>query len=355
MTSPKPMSPPAYTTLASVPSTSTPVVTSPPPTSYPAVLVGRPTSSLSETKPKIPPPVPPRGTPKAQRPTNGKGATYLPTNGTLLHDLLCLSLQPSDFHRSFDYKTTLDLPNLHYSHSFGHIDQPSTSQDYFHLKKVERHYDLNIEDIPLETVDHGSKRSISMNEKHLHTYKKNKVSAEKMKFIKQFSADEVKNINHQQKHKINQYFKGFYTKKSETESKENKTIESKTKKSSIELKVKKSMESKEKKSIESKDKNRYGIKVKALKNIFDKSSTDDMIPTYRKPKHNPNFIGASSYVDNKKRYENIPKIVISPSSSYDNESNLYSPERKFGYEVYNSKTSQRYYDYVSSSDLGDLV
>lgn len=64
------------------------------------MLVGlRPTTSSSD-KPKVPPPVPPRGTPKPQRgggpQTNGnsKGKTdYLTyTNGKLLHDLLCLSV-----------------------------------------------------------------------------------------------------------------------------------------------------------------------------------------------------------------------------------------------------------------------
>ncbi|KAL3287642.1 hypothetical protein HHI36_002111 [Cryptolaemus montrouzieri] len=39
-------------------------LTSPPASSYPAILVGRPTV---ENKPKVPPPVPPRGTPKTKR------------------------------------------------------------------------------------------------------------------------------------------------------------------------------------------------------------------------------------------------------------------------------------------------
>lgn len=46
-------------------------LTSPPASSYPAVLVGR---SNSESKPKVPPPVPPRGTPKVKRGgASGKG------------------------------------------------------------------------------------------------------------------------------------------------------------------------------------------------------------------------------------------------------------------------------------------
>ncbi|XP_060536090.1 phosphatidylinositol 4-phosphate 5-kinase type-1 alpha-like isoform X3 [Cylas formicarius] len=52
-------------------SSSTPVTS--PPAAYPAILVGR--SASAETKPKIPPPVPPRGTPKTKRSDpNGKGA-----------------------------------------------------------------------------------------------------------------------------------------------------------------------------------------------------------------------------------------------------------------------------------------
>lgn len=64
-TIPAKISPPSY------PSTGTPL-TSPPASSYPAVLVGR---SSSDSKPKVPPPVPPRGTPKVKKGNvNGKGA-----------------------------------------------------------------------------------------------------------------------------------------------------------------------------------------------------------------------------------------------------------------------------------------
>lgn len=282
----KPTSPPAYTP-ATVPSTTT-TVTSPPPTSYPSVLVGRPTSSLSETKPKIPPPVPPRGTPKAQRPaqTNGKGATiHLPTNGSLLHDLLCLSIKSDSlytsesclddnehFHRSFE-----KLHDLRYCRSFGEIGQPSTSRDV-------------------------SKRTISLNEKHFHTCEERK----KTKFMKQYSEGEPMN---------RKYFKGF----------KKKTVD--------DTEVSKS---------------KYGRKVKTLRNMFDRTSaSDETIPTYRKPKYNPNFIGGSSYVD--RRYENIPRIVISPS--YETVPHSYSPEKNFGHVVYYSKTPP----FPDSSDLGDLV
>ncbi|KAK9872548.1 hypothetical protein WA026_018012 [Henosepilachna vigintioctopunctata] len=61
---PAKVSPPSH--YPPIVTTSTPhtPLTSPPATSYPAILVGRPTV---ENKPKVPPPVPPRGTPKTKR------------------------------------------------------------------------------------------------------------------------------------------------------------------------------------------------------------------------------------------------------------------------------------------------
>lgn len=63
-TIPLKVSPPSY------PNVTTPhtPLTSPPGTVYPAVLVGR---TNSETKPKVPPPVPPRGTPKLKKGSQG--------------------------------------------------------------------------------------------------------------------------------------------------------------------------------------------------------------------------------------------------------------------------------------------
>lgn len=62
---------------SAVPSTitTTPApLSSPPASSYPSVLVGRHSNSTSEHKPKVPPPVPPRGTPKVKKGgINGKG------------------------------------------------------------------------------------------------------------------------------------------------------------------------------------------------------------------------------------------------------------------------------------------
>lgn len=54
-------------------------LTSPPANAYPAILVGR-HSAVNENKPKIPPPVPPRGTPKAKKTgvvNGGKGAMLM--------------------------------------------------------------------------------------------------------------------------------------------------------------------------------------------------------------------------------------------------------------------------------------
>jgi hypothetical protein len=71
-TIPAKISPPSYQ-YPSVTASGTPL-TSPPASSYPAVLVGR---SSNESKPKVPPPVPPRGTPKAKKGSvNGKGAKH---------------------------------------------------------------------------------------------------------------------------------------------------------------------------------------------------------------------------------------------------------------------------------------
>lgn len=67
------MSPPTHYPINSTQSTPA-SLTSPPP-AYPAVLVGR---TSSESKAKVPPPVPPRGTQKLKRgDSNGKGAHYL--------------------------------------------------------------------------------------------------------------------------------------------------------------------------------------------------------------------------------------------------------------------------------------
>lgn len=83
---PAKVSPPSHQYPVTSPPSSTPLTS--PPAAYPAVLVGR---SNSELKAKVPPPVPPRGTPKVKRvDSNGKGAqsfrsAALSGDASLLH------------------------------------------------------------------------------------------------------------------------------------------------------------------------------------------------------------------------------------------------------------------------------
>lgn len=309
------MSPPAYTTLATVPSTSTPAITSPPATAYPAVLVGRPTSSLSEIKPKVPPPVPPRGTPKTGRSiiqTNGKGANLLYTNGNLLHDLLCLSVSGSVYSSSDDSSE---------------FNQECTKR-LRNLKRYDNTSDLNVDLLAGRIRRSKHKRSVSLREKYLdetcekygcQTLPRCKKEKSLRKYKFSWPVDE-------------------YAKKPQSLQKE--TIQT------------------EKTDEEIKTKQKYGAKVKALKNMFDKRKDDngkkhkryeieESEPTYRKPRYNPNFIGTSSYLERKKK-DSIPRIIVTtPSTSYDTENPL-SPQKQLC-EVYNSKQTRKCFD------LGDLV
>lgn len=335
--SPKPISPPAYTTLATGPSTSTPVITSPP-AAYPAVLVGRPTSSLSEIKPKIPPPVPPRGTPKAGRPsqTNGKGANLLNTNGNLLHDLLCLSVSGSIY--------SSDSSDNQSEKYFSSCECTNRLEN---LKRYDKSSDLNVDLLAGRIKKRKSinKRSISLREKYLDECTEKNGSQTLPKY--------------KEKHKINTGLRKYkkystsldeYAKSPETSRKEElKNIE--------ETKIKK-----QEIKLETKRKINYGIKVKALKNIFDKTKDQngasqivtkhEEMQTYRKPRYNPNFVGTSSYLD-RKRQDSIPRIIISPTT-YESNSNPLSPQKNTLCEVYNSRLARKYYDF-NRSDLGDLV
>lgn len=90
-TIPTKISPPAYPV-----SSGTPILTSPPISSYPAVLVGR---SSIESKPKVPPPVPPRGTPKLKKGNvNGKGAMHCFVGTKRSHAYNTLLIVDSDVH-----------------------------------------------------------------------------------------------------------------------------------------------------------------------------------------------------------------------------------------------------------------
>lgn len=353
--SPKTSSPPAYTTLASVPSTSTPIITSPP-TSYPAVLVGRPTSSLSDIKPKVPPPVPPRGTPKPIRPgqTNGKGAKHLLyTNGNLVHDLLCLSLNSDDFYCSDksvnSFVTSIDeSDNLNqifnqqnYTKSLGdpqfqqnfdnnesHYFMPSTK-----LKRFNKLFDLNVQ------IEEGAKkspvkRSYSMNRKYSGNISKLNRHQSIPKRYKKLKRD----LDHE---KISK--------------KLNENITEKTNKIQIE-------DERQNKPSTSQE---YGTKVKSLKNIFDKSDLNTNKSknyrsdhkTYLSPKFNAYFAGTSTYLEEQKRYGTIPKIIINASADESGLRNILSPQRNY-VEVYNSKRSQKtttYFDNDDVYDLGELV
>ncbi|XP_068895533.1 phosphatidylinositol 4-phosphate 5-kinase type-1 alpha isoform X3 [Tenebrio molitor] len=96
-TIPAKISPPSYQ-YPSVTASGTPL-TSPPASSYPAVLVGR---SSNESKPKVPPPVPPRGTPKAKKGSvNGKGVA--PS---------CCSTPPPTFDEVLEQRASVPLEGV---------------------------------------------------------------------------------------------------------------------------------------------------------------------------------------------------------------------------------------------------
>lgn len=90
VSAPAKISPPSYSTVAGPAyqhhNNLTSPLTSPPfSSSYPAVLVGR---ANSESKPKIPPPVPPRGTPKVKRGGATTTTTSVGKGDGSLHDVL---------------------------------------------------------------------------------------------------------------------------------------------------------------------------------------------------------------------------------------------------------------------------
>lgn len=87
---PAKVSPPTYQHPITSPPPSAPLTS--PPAAYPAVLVGR---FNSELKAKVPPPVPPRGTPKVKRvDSNGKGAQSF-SNAALSGDANFLHASPT--------------------------------------------------------------------------------------------------------------------------------------------------------------------------------------------------------------------------------------------------------------------
>lgn len=384
MISPKPISPPAYSTVP--PSSTTNTVTSPPASSYPAVLVGRPTGP-SETKPKIPPPVPPRGTPKEGRPsqTNGKGA-MMPTNGSLLHDLLCLSLKSDNSLYSSTEDCFCQSESCRYN-----IDYRSNSLNDFTNESLEK-YD-NHDDLLNIGLDNKSKKITT----RTFSLKENDETKPKtFKFYKHHSVDEIKEICEKKISNLHEQFINFTQRNNSSpdlkndinvenneyhpvtfddngtmviyDEDNNKNEETK----GVKKKIKKNVRNNEagdeisknnnKKFNQTKhepDKPKYGLHVKALKKKFDKSEssntkkTQDFLRFYQP--RTANFIGMSSYTDTT-QYRDIPRIIISPTSTNSNDSPSYtlSPKKRYGMEVYNSKKNHPIqfdsYDYE-----GDLV
>ncbi|XP_015836679.1 phosphatidylinositol 4-phosphate 5-kinase type-1 alpha isoform X2 [Tribolium castaneum] len=93
-TIPAKISPPAYPSSVGTP------LTSPPASSYPAVLVGR---SSTESKPKVPPPVPPRGTPKVKKGGNVNGKGVAPS---------CCSTPPPTFDEVLEQRASASLEGV---------------------------------------------------------------------------------------------------------------------------------------------------------------------------------------------------------------------------------------------------
>lgn len=343
--SPKTTSPPAYTTLATVPSTSTPVITMPPPTSYPAVLGGRPTSSLSDIKPKIPPPVPPRGTPKAARPnqTNGKGAEHLLyTNGNLLHDLLCLTTR-SDSYCSFDVPSNdsfvisiEDSDNLNkdfkqygfLSRSLDHPEHLAESYvgeneritQYF-LPKIKRfgnYYDLNLKSSP-ELSDPYQKPS---KDEYIES-DSNQTLPKCHKKVKRVRPSCQKNFSELQKQRLTQEKKldpGFVG--SDKKTKDDTTSQ---------------LFNKETDEIYSSQSTSKTVFSQAKDSDECMSKSQDSKDNRRKFQLSANYAGTSPYSE---RYENIPQIIVSYSPDYHNKPTLFSPQRNY-VEVYNSKLAQK--------------
>lgn len=343
--SPKTISPPAYTTLATVPSTSTPVITSPP-ASYPAVLVGRPSSSLSEPKPKVPPPVPPRGTPKPQR-NNGKGADLLYTNGNLLHDLLCLSINSDSLYSSEGFVTSIDeSDNLNRIDDYSNFSKSlEFNQNYLsstkRLKRSDKSFDLNLRSNSVrekspDLFDLSRHKTLPRN------YKRN-VNQEK--FSQLHNVDYI--TKSERKENLSQFHDVNYTTKSEKLSQFHDYINKTEAKEKFSQLHDVNYITKSDKSVS--ERKEYGVKVKSLKSVFDKSESPKV-----NPKVGAYFIGTSSYLDERKRYENVPRIIIS-SSDQTCLPNVLSPQRSY-VEVYNSKSprTSRCFD-ESFKDLGDLV
>ncbi|XP_044747441.1 phosphatidylinositol 4-phosphate 5-kinase type-1 beta isoform X10 [Coccinella septempunctata] len=122
-------------------------LTSPPVSSYPAILVGRPTA---ENKPKVPPPVPPRGTPKTKRGgiVVGKGIAQS-----------CCSTPPPTFDEVLEQRASEPLESTgatparrYHHHHHGSHGSHSSHQSHYHASvRTYRDDAVSINDIKLES------------------------------------------------------------------------------------------------------------------------------------------------------------------------------------------------------------
>lgn len=124
-----------------------------PPAAYPAVLVGRPSISC-ENKPKIPPPVPPRGTPKVKKGgISAKGAQhdhqqlFGKSHDFLSHmSLLALNLLPERNFASFFYQSAFNNSSTRSDYSFLELPASESNTSNRILKRTQTYpyYSRNI-------------------------------------------------------------------------------------------------------------------------------------------------------------------------------------------------------------------
>lgn len=136
---------------ASVPTTTTQPLTSPP-AAYPIVLAGRPASN--EIKPKIPPPVPPRGTPKAKKTgINSKGAKHDDNESFLnTHDDDFIKLE-LDMFMADKYNCAYcdcNFDSLKSSYSFAYI--ANDSQYYLPERTKSSYFNFNIDHVVYQNL-----------------------------------------------------------------------------------------------------------------------------------------------------------------------------------------------------------
>lgn len=401
---PKSSSPPGYTvsttTVSACCSPPTVGVTSPPPfaaqasggsgggqsvlvSSYPAVLVGR----SAEVKSKVPPPVPPRGTPKQKR-GGGKGgppAVYdlVATNGHLLHDLLCLSntnpccidsditkhgftamatttaavaTTTATFHSPLSIKssaTTTTLPTARLDAevvnnlSDTNIERIASEQ----AKPLARY--SNYEDLQVATgVTTASvvlvDRSISIKEDRqaalqLATMKTKRSHSEADKYVQhQPQPMEGRFMTSLNRFKRRRNLHTLSLK--QTSHRDDSTHSAPDVHSTS---------SNDNVKVHSSQQQVYGSKVKQLRSLFDQRNSNLAVPL----KCNVNFRGTRPYLD--RQQCQVPQIIVTGTSPvYEQPSQIdreLSLRYLYGHEVYNSKRPQQQQQSSCSGYVGDLV